>query len=269
MSQRPPRLYLHRHEGPRPALVALHSTALHGGQWRHLARDLNGQRLLLAPDLLGYGHNPTWEGDAFHWEQDLEAVLAVLEDQGEPCDLLGHSYGGFLAVQAALRAPERVRRLAVYEPVLWGLLQDALEEPQAQAYLAMLDNDWMLNQALAGSEAWMEHFLNFWGSPGSFGRLPQARKAQMMRSARKTFFEVNATAQDKNTRVADVARLQVPLLVMSGRQSPGSIQLVARLLAQAASDAQSVQVDAGHMAPVTDAGLVNPHLLSFFELAAR
>jgi pimeloyl-ACP methyl ester carboxylesterase len=45
-------------------------------------------------------------------------VLAVIDRVGGSADLVGHSYGGVVALEAALRAPAVIRRLALYEPGL-------------------------------------------------------------------------------------------------------------------------------------------------------
>lgn len=56
------------------------------------------------------GHTDTYEP-----EREVEDVLAVLADVGGPADVLGHSSGAILALQAAQRAPE-LRRIVLYEP---------------------------------------------------------------------------------------------------------------------------------------------------------
>lgn len=52
------------------------------------------------------------------WSDHVPAVTSLLEVlfQGEPCDLLGHSFGGWLAQKIAHASPQRVRRLVLLCP---------------------------------------------------------------------------------------------------------------------------------------------------------
>ncbi len=49
-------------------------------------------------------------------EREIEDVLAVLAAIQGPVDLLGHSSGAILALQAANRVPPNLARLVIYEP---------------------------------------------------------------------------------------------------------------------------------------------------------
>ncbi|GAA1556015.1 lipase LipV [Actinomadura kijaniata] len=104
-------LHVNFHGAGRP-LVALHGIGGHGARWRRLAeRHLDGFRVL-APDLRGHGRSPH---DA-PWDVDTHVadLLAALPE--ERFDLVGHSYGGMIAVHLARAAPERVRRLVLLDP---------------------------------------------------------------------------------------------------------------------------------------------------------
>src|SRR5688500_4532898 len=108
-------------------VLLVHSGGFTSRQWRKLAALLAPDRRVLAPDLIGYAADTRWPvGEPFHFRQDLEALAAVLADE-PPAHVVGHSYGGFLALQLALIHPDRVRSLAVYEPVAFGILDEAVD----------------------------------------------------------------------------------------------------------------------------------------------
>lgn len=124
---------LHVHEfGPadgRPVL-ALHGVGGHALRWQVLADDLPDLRIL-AVDLRGHGHSP-WT-PPWGIEQHVADVSAVLDDRGlAAVPVIGHSFGGAIAVHLAHTAPERVERLLLIEPAL-GLDGDAMLGTATQA----------------------------------------------------------------------------------------------------------------------------------------
>src|SRR5438270_12284733 len=104
-------------------VLLLHSSGLSGRQWRRLVRKLEERGFRAsAPDLTGHGESaPLLEPTPFSFLQDAERVRGMLAEGG-PMHLVGHSYGGLVALIAALGAPEKVRSLALFEPVAFGVL---------------------------------------------------------------------------------------------------------------------------------------------------
>lgn len=110
-------------------VLALHGVTAHAGRWRVLA-DALPQVRLLAVDLRGHGHSP-WT-PPWNIEQHVADVLAVLDHLGlQRTAVLGHSFGGAIAVHLARTAPERVERLALLDPALGLDVQDMLEAAES------------------------------------------------------------------------------------------------------------------------------------------
>jgi len=101
--------------GPReaPRVVCLHGVTSHGRHFAKLAAALP-EFQVLAPDLLGHGsspYEPPWSIGA--------SVDAIVETVGtEPAMLVGHSFGGRLALELAARAPKLVPRLVLLDPAI-------------------------------------------------------------------------------------------------------------------------------------------------------
>src|SRR6185312_12526844 len=96
--------------GSGPPVVLLHSSGMASRQFARLIPKLveSGYRAV-AIDLAGHGRSPALaEGAAFSWRDDVDAVRAVIE---EPASLVGHSYGGLVALHVALAAADRVKGL--------------------------------------------------------------------------------------------------------------------------------------------------------------
>jgi pimeloyl-ACP methyl ester carboxylesterase len=250
--------------GPDPAALLLHSSGLSGLQWRRLAQSLSPLRRALVPDLIGYGRTAPWRADAFDWTEDLAIAVALLDRCDAPVDLIGHSYGGFLAVHAARARPASVRRLVLFEPVLWGLLYEEGDPAMIADFEAINRDGLLTDPAQAGTEAWAARFVDFWSGPGAFAAMSPARRAALMGGAPKLSQEILSVIRDRAVAAA-LAPIQAPALVLSGRRSPACARRVAALTARALPNARLVEIDAAHMAPVTEPDRVNPLILDFIE----
>jgi len=122
-----------REAGTGPGVVCLHSNASTSGQWRGLMDGLAPKFHVLAPDSYGAGKSPDWpSARRIRLLDEVAFIEPVLARAGSPLALVGHSYGAAVALIAALANPGRVRAMALYEPVLFGLL-DAEAPPPNEA----------------------------------------------------------------------------------------------------------------------------------------
>ena len=97
-----------------PRVVFVHGLFGQGRNWTTIAKALaaEGRRVTLL-DLPNHGHSP-WT-DRVHYLDMAELVAAELASLGEPVTLVGHSMGGKVAMQLALRHPELLRALVVVD----------------------------------------------------------------------------------------------------------------------------------------------------------
>jgi lipase len=122
----PPVSPLHLHSfGHGTPVLALHGVTGHGARWRVLADALPGRRFV-GVDLRGHGRSP-WT-PPWGFEQHVADLLAVLDAEGlDRVPVVGHSFGGAIAVHLARTAPERVERLVLLDPAMGLDPQDMLE----------------------------------------------------------------------------------------------------------------------------------------------
>ncbi|OBH01137.1 alpha/beta hydrolase [Mycobacterium sp. E2699] len=109
-------LHVHRYGPPGPMRVlALHGLTGYGGRWRHLAGHVP-ETAVAAPDLLGHGRS-SW---AAPWTIDanVSALSALLDDAAAPVLVVGHSFGGGLALHLAASRPDRVAALLLLDPAV-------------------------------------------------------------------------------------------------------------------------------------------------------
>jgi pimeloyl-ACP methyl ester carboxylesterase len=102
-------------EGEGPAVVLIHGFASSLETWETVRPALRGRFRVLALDLKGFGWTDRPEGD-YSVEAQAKLVLELMDRRGiRRAAVVGHSYGASVALAVALRAPERVSRLALYD----------------------------------------------------------------------------------------------------------------------------------------------------------
>ena len=112
------RLHVH-HYGPPGSvrLLAIHGLTGHGKRWQPLATGHLAEIAVAAPDLIGHGRS-SW---AAPWTIDanVAALLALLEHQADgPAVVVGHSFGGAVALHLAAAHPDRVAALVLLDPAV-------------------------------------------------------------------------------------------------------------------------------------------------------
>jgi lipase len=111
-------LHVHRYGPSGPVRVlAIHGLTGHGRRWQQLATGQLPEIAMAAPDLLGHGRS-SW---AAPWTIDANvSVLAtLLEEQADaPVLVVGHSFGGAVALHLAAAHPEWVAALVLLDPAV-------------------------------------------------------------------------------------------------------------------------------------------------------
>ncbi|MGY1694145.1 MULTISPECIES: alpha/beta fold hydrolase [unclassified Geodermatophilus] len=116
-----------------PRVVFVHGLFGQGKNWTTAAKGLaDGHRVTLL-DLPNHGHSP-WT-DRVDYVDMAALVAAELETLGEPVTLVGHSMGGKVAMQLALRRPELLRALVVVDiaPVEYPVSGGRTDDPDEEA----------------------------------------------------------------------------------------------------------------------------------------
>jgi lipase len=109
-------LQVYRYGADGPAqILAIHGLTGHGQRWQTLATRHLGEFSTAAPDLIGHGRS-SW---AAPWtvETNVAALAGVLEP-GRPAVVVGHSFGGAVALGLAAARPELVARLVLLDPAV-------------------------------------------------------------------------------------------------------------------------------------------------------
>lgn len=255
----------------RETLLCVHASATTGASLDKLVAPLRARFNVLQPVRLGYGADERFEvGAGASLDAEADHLGAVFERHPEGVHLFGHSFGGAVAMQLALRWPGRVKSLTMYEPGRFALL---LRDAGSRAIgaeiveLARTAETWMVWGRMRDAA---ELFVDYWSGAGTWATMDEARQAVVLRGMPKVRAEFEAAFADPLPLEVHAAALTMPVRVIVGGRSPMPGRRVGELLAAALPHAElAVLDDVGHMGPVTHARQVFAQLPTAWLPAAQ
>jgi pimeloyl-ACP methyl ester carboxylesterase len=249
----------------RSTVVLLHASASSSRQWDLLGQALRTTHDVHAIDLHGHGRREAWARlRPLSLHDDAALALEALAGRGGG-HLVGHSYGGAVALHLAARPPSLVRSLALYEPVLFGLLAErAPDSAGTREAFAIADGlQALVAQGRAAVAA--EVFVDYWSGRGSW-RLMGEDRQRSIASRMPTIVAHFATLTVEPLPAAWPQRLSMPTLVMHGTRTTAAAHALAELLSELLpAAAHEAMPGLGHMGPLTHAALFNARLLRFLR----
>jgi pimeloyl-ACP methyl ester carboxylesterase len=257
-----------RTTGHGPAVVLLHSSGSSGRQWDPLVEQLRDRFRVHAVDLHGHGGTPAWLSSAPMSLADEAALLGPLMKASDGVHLVGHSYGGAVALKAAVQYPHQVRSVTVYEPVLFSMLFTFNRRDRAAAEIRIAA-DSMRNWLARGmAQQSAQRFVDFWSGPGSWDAMPPAHQ-EMIASRIPSIMAHFDALYGYSTSRRDLAELRVPALVLTGAGTRLTTRRIGELLQGAMPEATHEKLEhMGHMGPVTHAGIVAKRIAHFLDARA-
>lgn len=209
---------------------------------------------LIVPDRPGHGRSPD-PGRPDDAEADAVWVADLL---GDGAHLVGHSFGGCVALLAALNKPQAVRSLTLIEPAMQML---AIDDPYVQAFA----KDMMKVLDAPTSEDSATGFIRLVNIPSEIRGSTSAADLKRMGSGIR---QLKLPAPDRlRAALSMVSGSDVPLLVVTGGWSP-AFEVVGDRVA-ALGGGERLIVRSEHHLPQLMARDFNDALVSFFSRASN
>jgi pimeloyl-ACP methyl ester carboxylesterase len=230
------------HPGRGGTVVCVHGSLDGGRSFARLARRLDGRRVV-AYDRRGYqgsrGIAPAAVLDAH--VHDLLEVVAGVAGEG-PVHVVGHSFGGVIALATTMRAPDDISALTVYEPPLPWL------NPEQSIFLGV--------PPTGPPPAEVEAFFRRMVSDEAWERLSADERAQRMADGPALMGDLTIIRMSRPFKMTDVAELTVPVTIGVGDRNLAAPSALAAVDLVAATPMARLEVvaDAGHGAHLTHPG---------------
>ncbi len=227
--------------------VLVHGWLGNRHRWDRMLPGLAHSMQVLAYDRRGYGES-TYQPRP-HPVRDDAADLAGLLERLDlyPAHIIGHSYGGAVALRLAIDRPEMVRSLALHEPPFFGLLAaDPATASEGEELLSAVRR-WQgwVHEGLRERAA--EELVDaFSTESGAWGRLSDPVRAACARTMER-WAEESADPDAQAPDGAACRELLVPTLLTVGGQSPRFLHRITQDLAGLLRNHQIVELpEAGH-----------------------
>jgi pimeloyl-ACP methyl ester carboxylesterase len=244
--------------GSGPAVVLLHAGIADRSMWaEHLEPLAAAGYRVVAVDLPGFGEAPVTPGEQAPWTD----VLRTMDELSiERAALVGNSFGGAVALRAAVVAPQRVSRLALIST------PQPAAEPSDELRAAWDAEDAALERG--DVDAAVEAVVDAWTLPDA----PQELRARVA-AMQQRVFDLQAGAAEPteapdplDERPDALAGLDVPALVAAGDRDKRDFREGAEALARTLPRARHAVIEgAGHLAPLETPEAFRELLLGFLR----
>jgi 3-oxoadipate enol-lactonase len=243
--------------GAGPAVVFIHGFGLDQRMWDAQWAELAARFRVVRYDCRGFGASGPFDPAVpYTHAADLVALLDHLRIS--EAALVGLSFGGQVALKAALFAPDRVRALVLLDSVLDGVPWD----DQSMAGLAEVSSQVKADGVAGGREAWLAHplFAAARRRPDLLARL----SAMVADFPGQHWLGLDPHLPDSRPPIELLEQLTMPALVVAGEQDVPGFLAMSEILAQRLPAAEHVLVPgAGHMVNMEQPGAVNAIITRF------
>ncbi len=263
-----------RNAGGRPVLLCLHCSGGSGRQWRALTAPLADRFEVRTPELIGYSLPGRWPGGVpVSLDDEAARMVELLGEPDGPVHLLGHSYGGAVALQMALRHPGRFASMTLYEPVRFATLfgdhagdPDAAEIEAARYEIITSGNRFGVTVMSGRHEEAARLFTNYWAGTRSWDGMDDRRRRLQTALMPKVYAEYLAVFSDR-VPLRAWSSLDIPVRLIGGTRSPLPARAVMKQLDGRLPRATTVSLaGVGHMAPISHPDEVRAALPAWLQL---
>jgi pimeloyl-ACP methyl ester carboxylesterase len=258
-----------REAGTGPTVLCIHAGYASSSQWRSLMQCLAGQFRVIACDMSSSGKSPAISPDVkYTLEEEVTFLRPVFDAAGDSFHLVGHSFGGAVALKAALRYRARLQSLTLIEPTLFALLISSA--PESWATDEILRHTQTISDLadLGDHEAAAQQFVDYWFQTGAWATTREEVRADIRDRMSLVRQRWDALLRDP-VQVADLASLDVPTLCLTAQNSNVPTRALSELLIRALPRVRTIDIEGvGHMAPLSNADRVNPLIGTFLREVA-
>ena len=241
--------------GAGPTVVLVPGSCSTGAVWRPMIAAWGGQFRCVTTSLLGYGgtaeRRTACDPSIFHEVAVLESVIRRAAGR---VHLVGHSFGGLVALAVALRNQVPLASLTVVEVPAAELLREREEHQHYAAFRRMTEA--YFTAFHGGDSEAIAAMIDFYGGAGTYASWPPRVRAYAVQTTAVNILDW-ASAYGFPLSAASLATIEIPVLVIRGSMSHPAVQRANALLSERLGRAKLATVEgAAHFVTATHAAQV-------------
>ena len=246
--------------GKGPPVICIHGNGLNTQLWRHLIPKLSGRYRTVAYDLRGMGQSEatgrrgvTVTNDDH--AKDLESLMDSLNI--EQAGIVGHAFGGFVALRAAINWPDRIKAMVLTNT------SAGLDSPTAGAiprWIRVVDDE--------GMEPLVDEAMSRWFTERVHREQPELIQLyrEIVGANPPMGYAANCRGILEYDVRAELGKIQCPTLLIAGEKDWSTPPKDHELIASQVTDGRFVVVpDASHTVPEEKVEEFNRMTLEFLD----
>jgi len=191
------------------------------------------------------------EGGWFGESHEAEALESVVRKAGSSVHLVGHSFGGLVALAVALRNQVSLSSLVILEAPAMELLRAEGENRHYSLFQGMTEA--YFADFASGNVSAIAAMIDFYGGPGTFASWPPRVRAYAERTTPVDIVDWGS-AYGLPLSAASLSTIRLPVIVARGGASHPAMQRANALLSERIDQAALVTIDgAAHFMIATHA----------------
>jgi pimeloyl-ACP methyl ester carboxylesterase len=245
--------------GDGPTVVLVPGSCSTGSAWKPVISAWGPGSRFVTTSLPGYGGTRERRSETDPSMAHVAgAVEAVIRKAGGPVHLVGHSFGGLTALAVTLRARVPLASLSIIEPPAIGILACYDDARELEMFGQML-SDYKRDFANGQRDA-VVNMIDFYGGAGTFASWPERARSYAMETTPVNLLDWQ-TAHGFALTQGELARIDVPVLLLCGGDTPQAMHRIVARLGEAIPQAQTdVLEGAAHFMIATHAAEVTARL---------
>ena len=221
--------------GTGPTLVLVPGSCSTGAAWRPVIATWNGRFRCVTTSLLGYGRTAERRtADDAAISHEAEMLELVVRRAGGRVHLVGHSFGGLVALAVALRNKVPLASLAILEAPAPEVLRERGERGHYRAFRLMTKA--YFSAFDGGNAEAIAAMIDFYGGAGTYAAWPQRVRDYAVATTPVNILDW-ASAYGFALPAASLAAVEIPALVIRGGASHPAVQRANELLGEYMSEA--------------------------------
>jgi pimeloyl-ACP methyl ester carboxylesterase len=227
--------------GTGSTIVLVPGSCSTGAAWRPVIAAWNGQFRCVTTSLLGYGgtaERRTASDPAISHEAEM--LESVVRKAGGRAHLVGHSFGGLVALAVALRNRVSLASLVILEAPAPEVLRDRGEHQHYRAFRQMTKAYFAAFDG--GNVEAIAAMIDFYGGAGTYASWPPRVRAHAVETTPVNILDW-ASAYGFALPAVSLAAVHIPALVVQGGASHPAVQRANALLSEDMGRATLVTID--------------------------